>query len=204
MGKKIQIIALEHFQLHQERTPNLLSLVQNVAQIRPSKCHQKRRRLANRGVGANSTYQLRSNLLTLLSKPREDFKIVAMYNPSNIPGKTIIVGLIDVPEGGASPPHRHGGSAIVAVAFQGQTLNQMNDEEPIICGPGDFWYEAPGCHHQRSENVGEGRSKFIAVLVVDSETIDHGKNLGAVFVLDKEVEMGEKPGETGVGGEACH
>lgn len=116
----------------------------------------------------------------------------------------MLVGLVDVPPNGGTPPHRHGGAAIVAIGFHGSTLNQMNGDEPIICGPGDHWYEAPGCHHQRSENAGEGRAKFIAVLIVDDETIDHGRDPGAIFVLDKEVEMGEKKGEIGVAGEGCH
>jgi hypothetical protein len=80
----------------------------------------------------------------------------------------------------------------------------MNGDEPIICGPGEFWYEAPGCHHQRSENVsqGEERAKFIAVLIVDDETIKDDPM--AIFVLDKEVETGERKGEVVVGEEQCH
>jgi quercetin dioxygenase-like cupin family protein len=136
------------------------------------------------------------------SKPRESFQILKTYNPSNLPGKTIIVGLIDIPPNGASPPHRHGGAAIVAVPFQGTQLNQMNGDAPIRNGPGEFFYEAPGCHHERSENAGEGHAKFIAVLIVDDETIDYGTDLGAVFVLDKEVEMGERKASSASGG--CH
>ncbi|KAF2264378.1 hypothetical protein CC78DRAFT_601630 [Lojkania enalia] len=123
-------------------------------------------------------------------KPREDFKIVKTYNPSNLPGKTIIVGFIDVPPNGATPSHRHGGAAVVAIPIEGSTLNQMNNNNPIVYTSGEFWYEAPGCHHQRSENAGDVNAKFFAVLIVDNEVIKDG--YGDIFVLDKEVENGEK------------
>jgi len=124
------------------------------------------------------------------SKPREDFKIVKTFKPSNLPGKTMIVGFVDIPPNGASPSHRHGGAAIVAIPIEGSCLNQMNGNDPVVHNVGDFWYEAPGCHHQRSENAGTGNSKFFAVLVVDDEAIKDG--FGGIFVLDKEVEAGEK------------
>jgi quercetin dioxygenase-like cupin family protein len=102
----------------------------------------------------------------------------------------MIVGYVDIPPNGASPSHRHGGAAIVAIPIEGTCLNQMNGNDPATRSVGDFWYEAPGCHHQRSENAGEGHSKFFAVLVVDDEAIADG--FGGIFVLDKEVEAGEK------------
>lgn len=66
----------------------------------------------------------------------------------------------------------------------------MNNNEPITSKVGDFWYEAPGCHHQRSENLGDVNARFFVVLVVDDETVKDG--FGSIFVLDKEVEAGEK------------
>ena len=68
----------------------------------------------------------------------------------------------------------------------------MNCSEPKEYGPGDFWYEAPGCHHQRSENVSATeRAKFYAILIVDDEVIKDG-NYAGILVLDKEVEEGER------------
>lgn len=46
-----------------------------------------------------------------------------------------------------------------------------------------------------SQNASDSeRAKFIAIVIVDDETIGgkDGMELGNVFVLDKEVEMGEK------------
>ncbi|KAK7180790.1 hypothetical protein DPSP01_009258 [Paraphaeosphaeria sporulosa] len=124
-------------------------------------------------------------------KPREDFKILQTFHPSNLPGKTIVVGTVEMSPGSATPSHRHGGAAIVAVPIEGTSLNQMNGNEPITSSVGEFWYEAPGCHHQRSECVGDRKAKFFVTMIVDDEVIKDG--YGSVFVLDKEVEAGEKP-----------
>lgn len=102
----------------------------------------------------------------------------------------MMVGFVDVPPNGGTPSHRHGGAAIVAIPVLGTCLNQMNSTEPVEYSVGDFWYEAPGCHHQRSECVGDVNAKFFVVLIVDDEVIKDG--YGGIFVLDKEVEAGEK------------
>ncbi|KAH7402876.1 hypothetical protein BKA66DRAFT_12683 [Pyrenochaeta sp. MPI-SDFR-AT-0127] len=128
-------------------------------------------------------------------KPREDLQILGRYNPSNLPGKTILVLLIDIPPNGGTPSHKHGGAAAIAIPISGSSLNQMNSAAPQTYGPGEFWYEGPGCHHQRSENPSTTeRAKFFAVLIVDDETLGGkgGEEFGNIFVLDKEVEMGEK------------
>jgi quercetin dioxygenase-like cupin family protein len=130
------------------------------------------------------------SLTHVTRKQRETFDIIQTFHPSNLPGKTIIVGTVEVPPGGATPSHRHGGASIVAVPIEGTCLNQMNGNEPIVSNVGDFWYEAPGCHHQRSECVGDKKSKFFVTMIVDDEVIKDG--FGNVFVLDKEVEAGEK------------
>ena len=63
----------------------------------------------------------------------------------------------------------------------------MNGNEPVVSRVGDCWYEAPGCHHQRSECVGDGESRFFVVLIVDSPVVEK-EGFGGVLVLDREVE----------------
>lgn len=71
--------------------------------------------------------------------------------------------------------------------IDGVVLNQMNDDEPIVSQKGDMWYEAPGCHHVRSENLkGSEKAKFLAVLIVDDEVIKDGFH--RIVVLDAEKE----------------
>ncbi|KAL4868410.1 hypothetical protein BDV12DRAFT_169690 [Aspergillus spectabilis] len=134
-------------------------------------------------VKSGSTYAVEG-------RPREDFQILKVYHPSNLPGKQIVVGRVDMDPNAASPPHTHGGAAIVAVTVAGTVLNQMNESDPIITGPGEIFYEAPGCHHVRSENNGNEKVTFIAVLVVDDEVVKDG-NYQNIFVLDAEAQERE-------------
>jgi quercetin dioxygenase-like cupin family protein len=121
--------------------------------------------------------------------PREDFQILNVYHPANIPGKSVVVILIDMIPNAATPPHTHGGAAAIAIVVDGVVLNQMNCDEPIVSQKGDTWYEAPGCHHVRSENVGGSeKAKFLAVLIVDDEVIKDG--FQSIVVLDAEKETG--------------
>jgi hypothetical protein len=75
----------------------------------------------------------------------------------------------------------------------------MHDSGAKVYGPGESWYEAPGCHHVRSETVGNEEALFIANLVVStnvfkgldvkarSEEEDFAK-IGRVFIIDKDVK----------------
>ncbi|KAF2476701.1 uncharacterized protein BDR25DRAFT_322077 [Lindgomyces ingoldianus] len=124
-------------------------------------------------------------------RPREGLKILSTLQPSNLPGKIMIVAEVNFPPNGATPAHRHGGAAVVAVALEGTTVNQMNCEEPITCPPGSFWYEAPGCHHVWSENMSkDDGARFLAILIVDEEVVQDG--MEGILVLDAEVEAREK------------
>ncbi|KAM0542642.1 hypothetical protein ACHAPJ_012721 [Fusarium lateritium] len=113
----------------------------------------------------------------------------------------------------ATPPHSHAGAAIVATVIKGHVLNQMvhthtdpktgktteHDSGPKIYGPGESWYEAPGCHHVRSETVGDEEAQFIANMIISDDVFD-GLDIKArspeddfakiirVVVIDKEVE----------------
>lgn len=126
-------------------------------------------------------------LLCVCRRPRENFEILNVYNPSNIPGKSVVIISIDMVPNAATPPHTHGGAAAIAIVIDGVVLNQMNHDEPIVSQKGDMWYEAPGCHHVRSENIGGSeKAKFLAVLIVDDEVIKDGFH--RIVVLDAEKE----------------
>ncbi|KAL4912980.1 hypothetical protein BDW62DRAFT_214583 [Aspergillus aurantiobrunneus] len=130
-------------------------------------------------VKSGDTYQVEG-------RPREGFEIIKIYHPSNLPGKQIVVGSILMDPNSASPPHTHGGAAIVAVVTDGTVLNQMNEDDPIVTTKGDVFYESPGCHHVRCENNTQEKAAFIAVLVVDDEAVKDGYH--NIFVLDAERE----------------
>ncbi|KAK2745418.1 hypothetical protein FQN57_003761 [Myotisia sp. PD_48] len=132
-------------------------------------------------IKVGNTYQIEGH-------PREDFKILKAYHPENIPGKTVLVGMISMDPTAATPPHKHGGAAAIAVVIEGTVLNQMNCDEPIVSTKGDIWYEAPGCHHVRSENQSlVEKAKFFAILIVDDVVVKDGYQ--NIFVLDAESEQ---------------
>lgn len=122
--------------------------------------------------------------------------MVSQENPSNMPDHYYLGLKVTCPVNGATPPHTHGGAAIQATMIRGTMLNQMicphHDPDsqgsgPQIFKPGDSWYEPPGCHHVRSENVGDEEAEFVAWFVVKKETVDKG-GLMALVVIDAAVE----------------
>jgi hypothetical protein len=75
------------------------------------------------------------------SRPVVKVEPVYQQQPSNIPGMTYIGLKVTAPVGSATPPHKHGGAAVVANMVKGRMLNQMVcDEEshgPVIHAEGD-------------------------------------------------------------------
>ncbi|OAL52723.1 hypothetical protein IQ07DRAFT_642388 [Pyrenochaeta sp. DS3sAY3a] len=128
-------------------------------------------------------------------KPREEITIAGRFNPPSLPGKTIIVLSVLLPPSAATPPHKHNGATALAFPVTGRSTNAMNSDAAQTYGPGDFWYEGPGCHHRLSENASQSEeARFWAVLIVDDEVIGGrgGEEYGELVVLDKEVEVGER------------
>ena len=69
----------------------------------------------------------------------------------------------------------------------------MNCDEPIVSREGEIFFEAPGCHHVRSENVSEApgeEASFYAVFIVDDEVVEKHGYQGLV-VMDAEAEKKE-------------
>ncbi|KEF51763.1 uncharacterized protein A1O9_12100 [Exophiala aquamarina CBS 119918] len=126
-------------------------------------------------------------------------------------GKTWITLVVTAPPGAATPPHTHNNAAVIATMIKGHMLNQMVHPElssgtadtkdgcatvkgkpqpgPKVYGPGESWYEMPGCHHVRSENVGEEEAQFVANLVIDSSRLEAAENpVAGIFIIDAEEE----------------
>lgn len=117
-------------------------------------------------------------------------------SPSNIPGHYYLGLKVTAPVNSASPPHTHGGGAIVATMTKGKMLNQMvcphhepdsQGTGPKIYSVGESWYEPPGCHHVRSENAGDEEAEFVAVFVVSKDKVDK-EGLQSLIVIDADVE----------------
>jgi len=135
---------------------------------------------------------------TVDGRPLARVEPIYQQQPSNIPGMTYIGLKVTAPVGSATPPHKHGGAAVVANMIKGRMLNQMecDGEEshgPKIHSEGDSWYEPPGCHHVRSENAGDEEAIFIANFVIETKKIEELGVVNALVQIDAAEE--EKKGE---------
>lgn len=125
---------------------------------------------------------------SLDSRARETLKLLNQQQPPNLPGKSVLTFLLTLAPGGATPPHTHGDASIIGLMLRGELLNQFNEEdEPTIFREGDVWYEGPGYHHVRSENVADVEMSCYAVVTVDTEVLEkYGPN--GLMILDVEKE----------------
>ncbi|KAF5002237.1 hypothetical protein FDECE_10680 [Fusarium decemcellulare] len=152
---------------------------------------------------------------TVDGRPTVSVAVSHMHQPPNLSNNTWLGLLVTAPPNAATPPHTHAGAAIVATVVRGHVLNQMvhthvdpktgkktaHDSGAKVYGPGESWYEAPGCHHVRSETVGDEEALFIANMIVSNDVFkgldiqarsaeDEFAKIGRVVIIDKEVEEG--------------
>lgn len=122
------------------------------------------------------------------SRPRETLKLLNQQQPPTLPGKSVLTFLLTLAPGGATPPHAHGNASIVGLMLRGELFNQFHDEtEPTVYREGEVWYEGPGYHHVRSENVAEAEASCYAVVTVDTEVLEkYGPD--GLMILDVEKE----------------
>ncbi|KAI9902517.1 hypothetical protein N3K66_001869 [Trichothecium roseum] len=120
------------------------------------------------------------------SRPTPSIELAFQHKLTNCPGKSIIGMHVTFPPNASTPPHRHGGAAVVGHVLEGNLLNKMNDEPVKHIAKGGSWYEAPGCHHRLSDNLSatEG-ARLLATMVVDTSVVEEG-GLGALVVVDEE------------------
>jgi quercetin dioxygenase-like cupin family protein len=88
----------------------------------------------------------------------------------NIPGKSLVVQVVDYAPGGASAPHVHSKSAfILAYVVSGAIESQVNDGPKRVYRAGESWYENPGSSHRVSSNASTTEpAKLLAVVVADT------------------------------------
>jgi hypothetical protein len=62
----------------------------------------------------------------------------------------------------------------------------MNDNPMTIFGPGESFFEYPGCHHRISDNASTTEEAvLVATLIVDTKVVEEGGVEGLV-VIDEE------------------
>ncbi|KAJ9604168.1 hypothetical protein H2200_011002 [Cladophialophora chaetospira] len=133
---------------------------------------------------------------TVDSRPVVKVEPVYQKQPSNMPGMTYIGLKVTAPVGSATPPHKHGGAAVVANMVKGRMLNQMvcdgESHGAKIHSEGDSWYEPPGCHHVRIENAGDEEAVFIANFVIETKKIEELGPFAALVQIDADDEEKKK------------
>jgi quercetin dioxygenase-like cupin family protein len=89
----------------------------------------------------------------------------------NIPGKSLIAGVVDYPPGGASAPHTPAKSSFIhTYVVSGRIESKVNDGATRVYKAGESWSESPGASHPVSRNASKTLpAKLLAVLVVDTD-----------------------------------
>ena len=157
----------------------------------------------------------KSGVWTVEGRPRSTYSSLERYEPSNIPGMSIVNLLVTLPPGAATPPHTHNGAALTATVVSGKVYSQMIhphtktkadgttesvqvDSGVGVYGIGETWFEAPECHHVRSDNASEEEdAKFVVNFVIETEKLtraekEYGDIGRALTILDVDMEAGGK------------
>ena len=66
-------------------------------------------------------------------------------------GRLLTLNQIVYAPGQSSEPHRHA-AHILAYVLSGQIESSLDDQPPVLYGPGEFWYESPMQLHRTFRN----------------------------------------------------
>jgi quercetin dioxygenase-like cupin family protein len=92
---------------------------------------------------------------------------LALKELADIPGKEVLMLVVDYPPGGADPIHRHNAHAFVYV-LEGSIVMQVRGGQEVTLTPGHTFYEGPSDVHTVGRNASSTKpAKFLVVLVKD-------------------------------------
>jgi quercetin dioxygenase-like cupin family protein len=84
-----------------------------------------------------------------------------------LPGKEVVMSVIEQPPGARGKPHRHYAQVFVYV-LQGRVIMQVKGGPRLTLGPGQTFYEDPADIHTVSANASSTEpAKFLAILIKD-------------------------------------
>ncbi len=88
---------------------------------------------------------------------------------ADFPGHEVVVITLDIPPGGASPPHRHPGHHVFGYVLEGSYKLKLDQGPETVLSKGETFHEAPGQLHAVSANASQTEpAKVLAVMVVES------------------------------------
>ena len=85
---------------------------------------------------------------------------------SSVPGKNLVVVVVDYPPGAKSLPHKHGSAFVYARVLAGAIRSQVDDEPVRVYQTGEQWTEVPGAHHVVSENASATEPAQLLAVVI--------------------------------------
>ena len=111
--------------------------------------------------------------LSLVCKPliAQDAKVTSLMSKplSDIPGKELLMIMVEYPPGSSDPVHRHNAQALVYV-LEGSIAMGVNDEKPVTLTAGQTFYEGPNDIHTVGRNASKTLpAKFLVVLLKDKD-----------------------------------
>jgi quercetin dioxygenase-like cupin family protein len=93
-------------------------------------------------------------------------RIVSDEALPGVPGKRVIVELVDFPPGASAPEHHHGG-AVTAYVLSGTIRSGLNGEPPLDYPPEATFFEPDGTVHTVTMNPSATEhARFLAIHVV--------------------------------------
>ena len=111
--------------------------------------------------------------LSLVCKPviAQDAKVTSLMSKplSDIPGKELLMIMVEYPPGASDPVHRHNAQALVYV-LDGGIVMGVNGEKPVTLTAGQTFYEGPNDIHTVGRNASKTMpAKFLVVLLKDKD-----------------------------------
>src|ERR1700722_14497363 len=97
----------------------------------------------------------------------QDAKVTSLMSKplSDIPGKELLMIMVEYPPGSSDPIHRHNAQALVYV-LEGSIVMQVKGGKEVTLTPGQTFYEGPSDVHVVGRNASQTKpAKFVVFLV---------------------------------------
>ena len=109
--------------------------------------------------------------LSLVCNPliAQEAKVTSLMSKplSNIPGKELLMIMVEYPPGSSDPVHRHNAQALVYV-LEGSIVMGVNGEKPVTLTAGQTFYEGPNDIHTVGRNASKTLpAKFLVFFLKD-------------------------------------
>jgi quercetin dioxygenase-like cupin family protein len=88
---------------------------------------------------------------------------------TDLPGREVVMIMLDIPPGAGSPAHRHPGHHIFGYVLEGSYKIKLDQGAEKVLSKGDTFHEAPGQLHAVSANASQTEpAKVLAFIVAES------------------------------------